>query len=254
MAMTGARGFDVYADNDYVKTFIPPFDMKDGYESIIDFETNKLKEITINFPLYSNVKEVYIGLQKNSVLKEATPYKNAKPIVFYGSSITQGGCASRSGMSYQAIVSRRFNCDFVNLGFSGNARAEDEIAEYIKNLDMSLFVYDYDYNAPTVEHLERTHEKMFKAIRNKNPELPIIIMSRPRFNLTDEEEQRLAIIETTYTNAISSGDENVYFINGKTLTSLCGNEGTVDGCHPTDFGFASMAKALGDVIEKNNCI
>ena len=170
--------------------------------------------------------------------------------MYYGSSITQGGCASRPGMSYQAIVSRRFDYDYINLGFSGNAKAEDTIIDYIKNLDMSIFIYDYDHNAPTVEHLANTHEKMFKAIREAHPNLPIIMMSRPKFKLTDLEEQRLEIIKTTYNNAIASGDKNVYLITGKELTALCGNEGTVDNCHPTDFGFASMAKAVGDVIEK----
>lgn len=249
-AFTGSIGFDLYADDCYIKTFVPSCDIEDGYESVIDLESNALREITINFPLYSNVKELYIGIQKSSVLKEATPYKNKKPIVYYGSSITQGGCASRPGMSYQSIISRRFNYDYINLGFSGNAKAEVEMIEYIKNLDMSLFVYDYDHNAPTVEHLVNTHEKMFKAIRNNNPELPIIIMSRPKYNLTNEEKQRLKIIKTTYKNAISSGDENVYLITGKMLTKLCKNEGTVDNCHPTDYGFVSMAKALGDFIEK----
>ena len=249
-AFTGSIGFDMYADNFYIKTFAPSVDITDGYESVIELETNELREITINFPLYSNVKELYIGVQKNSVLKEASPYKNAKPLVYYGSSITQGGCASRPGMSYQAIISRRFDYDYINLGFSGNAKAEDTIVDYIKNLDMSMFIYDYDHNAPTVEHLENTHEKMFKAIRQAHPDLPIIMMSRPKFKLTDQEEQRLEIIKTTYNNAISSGDKNVYLITGKELTALCQNEGTVDNCHPTDFGFASMAKAVGDVIEK----
>ena len=77
------------------KTFVPGFDVKDGFEGIIEFETRELREITINFPLYSNVNELYIGLQQNAVLKEAAKYKDIKPIVYYGSSITQGGCASR---------------------------------------------------------------------------------------------------------------------------------------------------------------
>ena len=196
--LTGSVGFDMYADNRYVKTFAPPFDISDGYESIFEFENSKKREITINFPLYSNIINLYIGLQENALLKEAKPYKNTKPIVYYGSSITQGGCASRPGMSYQAVVSRKFKYDYVNLGFSGNAKAEDEMIEYIKNLDMSLFVYDYDHNAPSVEHLNNTHEKMFKAIREKHPLLPIIIMSRPKYYLTDEEKIRRNIIETTY--------------------------------------------------------
>ncbi len=251
-ALTGSIGFDLYVDNYYAKTFVPPFDIEDGYESIFEFEKKEEKEITINFPLYSNVNELYIGLQKNALLKEAKPYKNAKPIVYYGSSITQGGCASRPGMAYQSIVSRNFDYDYINLGFSGNAKAEDEMIEYIKNLDMSLFVYDYDHNAPTVEHLAKTHEKMFKVIREKNPLLPVIIMSRPKHFLTEEEKTRRSIIETTYLNAVAAGDKNVYFIDGEALTDLCKDSGTVDNCHPTDFGFASMAKALTEVIVRYN--
>ena len=247
-ALTGSIGFDLYADNYYAKTFVPPFDVEDGYESIFEFEKKERREITINFPLYSNVCELFIGLQDTAYVSEAKAYKNDKPIVYYGSSITQGGCASRPGMSYQAIISRTFNYDYINLGFSGSAKAEDEMIDYIKNLDMSIFVYDYDHNAPTVEHLEKTHEKMFKAIREKNPLLPVVMMSRPKLFLTEEEKTRRNIIETTYRNAILSGDKNVYFIDGEALTELCEDSGTVDNCHPTDFGFASMAKALSEVI------
>jgi len=248
-AYTGSIGFDLYADNCYQKTFVPSCDIKDGYESLIEFETGKEREITINFPLYSNVKELYVGIQQDAILEMASEYKNQKPIVYYGSSITQGGCASRPGMSYQSIISRRLDLDFVNLGFSGSALAEDEMIDYIKNMDMSLFVYDYDHNAPTVEHLENTHEKMFKSIRKENPKLPIIMMSRPKFFLSEEEEKRVKIIEKTYNNAKSEGDDNVYFIRGSELTEFCREEGTVDNCHPTDFGFASIAKVLGDKIE-----
>ena len=246
--LTGSVGFDMYADNYYVKTFVPPFYITDGFEGIFEFAEKAEREITINFPLYSNVKDLYIGLQEGSVLKESKPYKNTKPIVYYGSSITQGGCASRPGMSYEAIISNDFNYDYINLGFSGNAKAEDEMIEYIKSLDMSLFVYDYDYNAPSVEHLRNTHEKMFKAIREKHPLLPVIMMSRPKHFLTEEEKIRRCIIETTYNNALSAGDKNVYFIDGAALTELCKDSGTVDNCHPTDFGFASMAKALSKVL------
>lgn len=250
--LTGSVGFDLYIDNYYAKTFVPPLDIEDGYESIFELEKKELREITINFPLYSNINELFIGLQDSAHISEAKAYKNAKPMVYYGSSITQGGYASRPGMSYQAIVSRALDYDYINLGFSGNAKAEDEIIEYIKNLDMSIFVYDYDHNAPSVEHLEKTHEKMFKAIREKNPLLPVIMMSRPKHFLTDGEKIRRNIIETTYRNAVLSGDKNVYFIDGEALTELCKDSGTVDNCHPTDFGFASMAKALTEVIIHHN--
>ncbi len=245
---TGSIGFDLYADDEFIKSFAPPVDVKTGYEGEIELGDKRLREITINFPLYSNVQQLYIGIDEGAVIEESAPYKNTKPIVYYGSSITQGGCASRPGMSYQNIIARRFGYDYINLGFSGSARAEDEMAEYIKKLDMSLFVYDYDHNAPTVEHLRNTHEKMFKIVRDENPDIPVIMMSRPKFKLTDKEAERLDIIKTTYNNAIAAGDKNVYLITGKELTAFCQDEGTVDNCHPTDFGFASMAKALGDVI------
>lgn len=251
---TGSIGFDMYADGVYVKTFVPPHNITDSFESICDFDTKKLRNITINFPLYSEVANLYIGLENDCECLEPDLYINSKPVVYYGSSITQGGCASRPGSSYQSIIERRFNCDYINLGFSGNAKAEDSIINYIKNLDMSVFVYDYDHNAPTVEHLQATHEKMFKAVRCAHPDIPIILMSRPKYYLTDLEVKRRQIIETTYKNAVAAGDCNVYFIDGKMLTELCGNEGTVDGCHPTDFGFASMAKAVGDVIDIHKLI
>lgn len=251
-AFTGSIAFDLYVDNNYAQTFIPPIDITDGYESIVDFGEKKQREITINFPLYSGVNELYVGLQEGSSVSEAAPYKNEKPIVYYGSSITQGGCASRPGMSYQAMIAREFNYDYINLGFSGSAKAEPAIAEYIANLDMSMFVYDYDYNSPTAAHLKESHERAFKIIREKNPELPVIIMSRPKHILTKEEQERRHIIENTYLNAVNAGDKNVYFLDGAALTELCQENGTVDNCHPTDFGFASIAKALSEVLKNIN--
>lgn len=248
-AFTGSIAYDLYVDNNYTQTFIPPIEIEDGYESIIDLKEKKLREITINFPLYSGVNDIYVGLQEGSVIKEASSYKNEKPIVYYGSSITQGGCASRPGMSYQNIIAREFGYDYINLGFSGSARGEVEIAEYIKNLDMSAFVYDYDYNAPTTQQLKDTHERMFKIVREKNPDLPVIMMSRPKHLLTEEEKERQSIVETTYKNAVAAGDKNVYFLNGADLTELCKDNGTVDNCHPTDFGFASIANALSKVLK-----
>lgn len=252
--LTNSAGFDLYVGNTFWYTFVPPYDIVDGYESVFgywaNFETREMREITINFPSYSNVSSLYIGLEENAVLEEASPYKNEKPVVFYGSSITQGACPSRAGNNYENILSRKFNLDYINLGFSGNAKGEDEIAHYIKDLDMSIFVYDYDHNAPTVEHLKNTHERMFKIIREKNPDIPIIMMSRPKYTFSGQDAERLAVITQTYENALKAGDKNVYLIDGPTLTALCKDDGTVEGCHPNDFGFASMAMAVSEVFEK----
>ena len=91
---------------------------------------------------------------------------------------------------------------------------------------------------------------MFKSIRNANPDLPIILLSRPKFSLTEDEELRLDIIKATYQNAIENADKNVYLIDGRTLMKMAENEGTVDNCHPNDLGFMSMAKEIGDLLEK----
>lgn len=250
MAFAGSIGFDLYVSDSYYKTFIPSIDITTEFDNIVYFDTDEMREITINFPLYCYVCELYIGLDELATVSEAPEYKNKKPIVYYGSSITQGACASRPGTCYQSIISRRFNYDYINLGFSGSAKAEDAMIDYIKGLDMSIFVCDYDHNAPTPEYLEATHEKLFKAVRAEHPELPIILMSKPRYKLNETDARRLAIIRKTYENALAAGDKNVYLVDNKQLTALCGGEGLVDDTHPTDFGFASMAKAVGDVIEK----
>ena len=253
-ALTASMGFDLYADNRFVSVYVPPFTSTEGYEGVIELGSYKKREITINFPLYSDVLEVYIGLKDGCFIGEASDYINDKPVVFYGSSITQGGCASRPGTCYQAILSRNLNMDYINLGFSGNAKAEDEIIEYISGLDMCAFVLDYDHNAPTNDHLEKTHEKMFKAIRKKHPSIPVIMMPRPKHFLNDVEMLRRSIVETTYKNAVSSGDKNVYYINNEELTALCKDSGTVDNCHPTDYGFASMAMAVEKVFKDNKLL
>ena len=245
-ALTGSAGFDLYVGKkeEYHGTFVPPFNISDGYESVVYFADSAEREITINFPLYSSVAALYIGLDKDSVLKKSQGYKHEKPIVFYGSSITQGGCASRPGNAYESMISRALQTDYINLGFAGSAKGEKEIAQYIRYLDMSVFVCDYDHNASTIQHLEDTHRKMFLTIRESNPDLPIILLSRPQYRLNEDEKQRFAVIRKTYTDAIAAGDKNTFLIDGPALMKYAKNEGTVDGCHPNDLGFHSMAKVL----------
>ena len=247
-AFTGSAGFDLYVKDRYQGTFVPPLDMQDGYESIIKFPAAEMREITINMPLYSNVCKLYVGLQAGAEILPPQAYAYPGPIVYYGSSITQGGCASRPGNAYQNIIARRFGADYVNLGFSGSAKGEQEMAEYIRELDMSLFVYDYDFNAPTAEHLQNTHEGFYLTVRQAHPDIPVVMLSRPKPYLTAEEACRQEIVKTTYQNAKDRG-ENVYFISGQDLMQYAGDGGTVDGVHPNDLGFASMARVLGDLLE-----
>jgi hypothetical protein len=238
----GCYGFDVYDGTEYKDTFRPGPDRPTEFEYIVNLGGG-VHNLTINMPLYSDVCEVLIGLSEGAEISHAPLYKYEKPVVFYGSSITQGGCASRPGTCYQNFLCRDLDFNYINLGFSGSAKAEDEIINYIAGLDMSVFVYDYDHNAPTDEHYAQTHEKMFLAIREKHPELPIIFMSRPSSNV----KARIEILMRTYNNALARGDKHVYVVEG---TMLNQKGGTVDGCHPNDLGFYYMARDLKPVLKK----
>lgn len=256
MTFTGSLGFDLYEWRDgkefYVKSFIPPVDIIDTYETVIELGEPKERELIINFPLYTGVKKLYIGLSKRAIVKKAHQYTHPIPVVYYGSSITQGGCASRPGNTYQSMITRRFDCDHVNLGFSGNAKGEPHMADYISKLTMSAFVYDYDYNAPDLEHLEKTHKPMFDTIRCAHPNLPIIIVSRPDYLGGPATDASFNVIKKTYESALEAGDRNVYLIDGRTIMAgTARDSGTVDGCHPNDLGFYAMAEVIGDVLAES---
>ncbi|MBQ9358132.1 MAG: hypothetical protein IJT95_01165, partial [Abditibacteriota bacterium] len=200
--------------------------------------------------LYGGVKELYVGVQKGSTIKRAPDYKYEKPVVFYGSSITHGACASRNGCSYEALLSRSLDMNFLNLGFGGCALGEQAMAEYIAGLDMSVFVMDYDHNAPTEEHLRDTHYAFYRTVREKQPGVPIIMLSRPKPNLWPDEKERRDIIKSTWKRARDEGDKNVYFIDGSTLVdAYAGDAWSVDRVHPNDYGFVSMAKGIEKVLK-----
>ena len=252
---TGTAGFDIYMKEDgeleYLRTFVPPQNLEGRFESYVTFvERSGMKELTINFPSYAPVRQVLIGVQKTATVLPPNPYKYEKPVVFYGSSITQGGCASRPGNAYTATVCRYLDTNYINLGFSGSAQGEIEIANYIKALDMSVFVYDYDHNAPEPEDLQRTHKRMFDIIRKANPDLPILMMSKPNYRLGPKGKKRLEIIRATYEAALAVGDKNVYFIPGPELMAIAKNEGLVENTHPNDLGMFSMAQAVEKVLKK----
>ncbi len=257
MALTGAAGFDLYRSKDgketYLHTYQPDWDLDSGdvFESELDFRSTQMWEYTLYFPLYSDVVQLEILLEKDAKVHAGQAYRDEKPVVYYGSSITQGGCASRPGNSYQSIIARRMGVDYWNLGFSGNAKGEHAMAQYIGGLSMSTFVYDYDYNAPTLEHLANTHMPFYREIRKQNPNLPIICISKP-FRRSDEDCRRRDVIQKTVEDARDGGDENIWFIDGAMFAEQfgAGDSITVDGCHPNDLGFMCMANVIGEKLEK----
>ena len=212
-------------------------------------KSNAMEEITLWLLRNEEIEIVEVEVEDDALLEAPTPYKYGKAL-YYGSSITEGGCCCITN-SYTALLSRWLDLDYYNFGFSGNARGETEIADYINTIDMSLFIFDYDHNAPTVEHLQKTHEPFFKRIREKHPVMPILLLSRPNFRYSDDGEERRAVVEQTYRNALDADDKNVYYVDGEQLFGesdwqLC----TIDTIHPNDLGFYRMAKALEPIMKK----
>ena len=210
-----------------------------------------LRNYVLYLPLYNGLRSLVFGLPPEAVLGPGRTPRVEKPVVFYGSSVTEGGCASKAGSCHATILARRLDAALVNMGLSGNAKGEPEIAEYLATLDMSLFVYEYDYNAPTAEHLAATHEPFFRIIRKARPFVPVVMVSRTGGKQTADAERRREIILTTYRHALDAGDRNVYYIDGSTLfgekdRDLC----TVDGAHPTDIGFLRMADGMEPLLRK----
>lgn len=248
MPLTGTAGCDLYSNNEFCHTFAPSWKENHGYSGIHWFEDNVMRDITINLPLYNGVRNFHIGIEKDAALLPPTPYTISSPIVSYGSSITQGGCASRPGRSYQSIISRELDADYVNLGFSGSALGEKQMAHYIASLDMSAFIYDYDCNAPSVEHLRNTHTPFYEIVRNAHPDIPIIMLSRPYCGKEKKWLERRNVVFESYQNALKSGDKNVYFIDG--LTLIDSFECTVDLTHPNDYGFVCMANKITSKLKE----
>ena len=212
-----------------------------------------LYEYMINFPLYGGVSEFAVGVVKGCRFSAAPAHKVAKPILFYGSSITQGSAASRPGMHYCGRLCRAVDAEEINFGFAGNAKGEQNIAELTAQLDLSAYILDYDHNAPTVEHLRNTHGEFFKTIRRFQPQLPVIMLNRPanwEFGDRKDKDVRREIIYNTYLEARARGDENVFFIDGETLFEGADRfECTSDHTHPNDIGFERMYRKILPVLK-----
>lgn len=246
MTLLGKSGVDFYVDGVFAGSVMPPDADETDYSGTVTLKGSGKKQVEINLPLYNGVTDIVLGTDDGALLEAPRGYTHEEPIVFYGSSITQGGCASRPGNCYTSFVARRFDADHINLGFSGSARGETIMAEYIAGLKMSAFVLDYDHNAPSAEHLMDTHSAFFNIVRAAQPQLPIVIVTKPDFDSdVPANTRRRAIIMQTYLNALEAGDENVYFCDGKAMFSDTDRDAcTVDGCHPNDIGFYRMADAV----------
>ena len=209
-----------------------------------------MEEVTLWLLRNEEIEEVFVSIPDKAAIEAPTPYKYG-PVLYYGSSITEGGCCCNVTNGYNALLSRWLDVDYYNMGFSGNAKGEPIMADYLNTIDFKAFVLDYDHNAPTAQHLRDTHEPFYKKIREKNPDTPILMLSRPIFRPWPDDEERKSIVKATYDNAVAAGDKNVYYVNSDEffddeLRDIC----AIDTIHPNDLGFYRMAKTILPVMKE----
>ena len=254
----GQTGVDLYADGVYGGTAIDDRDAKPGKtqeHTYFKGQPRADREIMLYLPLYIPVKVTGIGLDAEARIERAKPFAVKGPIVFYGTSITQGGCASRSGMSYQAILGRLLNVDFVNLGFSGNGLGEPELARTVAEVDASCFVLDFAQNNPTVESLAQAYGPFLQTIRSKHAQTPILVITpiysaREAYSRDARLEGMRELIRKAAAERIAAGDRQLEILEGTDLIGPSRGDGLVDGTHPNDLGFEWMAEGLASRLSK----
>ena len=255
--LTGSHGFGLYSDGVYIGSLSPTHDDYDENSETLKFSSYRplekgKKEITLYFPLYNGVIRFFVGLSKGASVFSARDYKYTSPIVYYGSSITQGGGVSHPGNEYTGILSRRFDIDYLNLGFSGTSKGEAPMAEYLASLGASVYFIDYDSpDSPSI--VEESMLRLCHTIREKNKDAPIILTTRPDFVGKDSSIQ-LSLRKVNLKVAkmlIEQGDSNVYYIDAeKMFGEKYANFATVENTHPNDLGYYLLSESIGNIIEK----
>lgn len=216
-----------------------------------DANDKSFNEITLFLPIYNGVKEVYIGTADNYEIKAPKDYKYDGYVMFYGSSITHGGCASRPGLDYVSLISQMVDTDVYNIGVTGSAHGEKSVCEYMAKCNPSVYVIDYDYNSKSPETLRETHFPLYETIRKAHKDTPIVFVSRVGKSTLQDTIERKAVILETVEKAKALGDNNVYFIDGTKIFPLeIEGNCTIDNCHPNDLGFYFMAKAIAPVLKE----
>jgi len=257
--MTGIKGLDLYAlkngEWQFVNSARPTG--KSSTAIIIQNLPGGEMEYMLYLPLYDGLQSLKIGVNQDVEINSAkvNSPRSGQPVVFYGTSITQGGCATRAGMAYPNILSRMLDREIVNLGFSGNGQLDLEIAEAMATIPASCFVIDCLPNV-SVAQMNEKYARFLKIIREKHSETPIILVEnilyphmyfdQKVFVLINEKNDTLNRI---FREQKSKGDKNIYLVKAD---DLIGNnqEATVDGVHLTDLGFLRLAENLYPVLRK----
>ena len=196
---------------------------------------------------------VEIGIPMESKLKKASS-RTGKPIVFYGTSITQGGCASRPGMCTTALIGRRLDREIINLGLSGSGRMEPALAKLLAELDPLIYFIDCLPNLQAEEVATRV-EPFVQILRKARPDIPIVLVEGVTYNDAFLRETRhlrnsqsRIALRHEYENLLNSGVRHLFYQVAEGQLGVDG-EGTVDGTHPTDLGFMRQADAYQPLLE-----
>lgn len=260
MPATGVSGIDLYGRNEqgedrWVKVTRPGAQhVEEKLVSNIDPRPNGRPRLyTAYLPLYNGVDKLEIGIPKGAAFKPVAP-RTQKPIVFYGTSIMHGACASRPGMSIGALLGRRYDVPTINLGFSGNGRLELEVGNYLAELDPSVYCIDCLPNLQGPQVAERA-EPLIRLLRDSRPETPIVLVedrtytNAPFFkSMRERHAASRKALRTAYENLKQAGDENLYYLEGDIQLGDDG-EAATDGSHPNDLGFLRYADAYATVLD-----
>lgn len=261
MTATGIRGLDVYTlDDDNNWTFMnscrPEFNNHSSETLVMGGMEPKMREYLLFLSLYDGIDSLFVGTDSAyAVLPPAVdlPHKG-KPVVMYGTSILQGGCATRPGMAHTNILERMLQREVVNLGFSGNGRLDAEIAEVIAGNEASIIVLDPLPNV-SVERLDEAMPEFISIIRKKQPDTPIVLVETPLFPLSrfkkkdfDHLNNQNAHLNAIYQRLKDEGDKNIYIFGHEKV--LDGDvEATVDNYHFTDTGFRIFAEGMYPLLK-----
>jgi lysophospholipase L1-like esterase len=222
------------------------------------------KQYQVLFPLYNNIKNLRIGALKKTSFK-TLPLRRENPIVTYGTSIMQGACASRPGMAWTNILSRKLDHPVVNLGFSGNGRLEPEVIDLVNEIDGLIFVLDCLPNlSPNETHTEEEIKKRIRTsvetIQEKHPRAPILLVQHAGYSDGLVDSSRKAVYETlnkwmleVFLELQRATYRNLHMLTKKDIN--LSNDAFVDGTHPTDLGMLQYAEAyekkLRDIMKKH---
>jgi hypothetical protein len=255
MPPTGVSGLDLYARDDqgkwrWVQVVKPS--KADVVAEIVSGLVPGMREYAAYLPLYNGVERLEIGVPKGSKFEGLAP-RTEKPIVFYGTSITHGACASRPGMVHTAILGRKFDRPVVNLGFSGNGRMDTAVGDLLCEMDAAVFVIDCLPNMQPAQVTEKC-APLVKQLRAKWPETPIVLVEDRRFtnswitpNKAKFHDDNHAALKAAYEALVKEGVKNLSYIPGD---PLLGNdaEGATDASHPNDLGFMRQADVMEPII------